>query len=112
MKHEVEKLLYDILESISIIETYIAETPDLSTYKLDVKTIDAVERRLAIVGEALWKADKIDKSLSISNKNKIISLRHILIHDYDLVEDETIWIICKKHLPTLKEEAQAILKNT
>lgn len=41
-----------------------------------------------------------------------IALRHILVHDYDLVEDDTVWVICKKHLPVLKKEAEMILGLT
>jgi uncharacterized protein with HEPN domain len=47
--------------------------------------------------------------LTLNNKNKIISLRHIIIHDDDLVEDSYIWIICKKHLPAVKTEIHSIL---
>ena len=109
MSPEARKFLHDIVESIDIVESYLCTVAQFEDYKGDLKTIDAVERRLAIIGEALWKADKSDKALAISNKAKIISLRHILIHDYDLIEDETIWVICKKHLPLLKAEVGILL---
>ena len=54
---------------------------------------DAVERRLAIIGEALWKIDKINPHNNITDKRKIIGLRHILTHDYDLVSPDIIWKI-------------------
>ena len=85
MSPEIKKLLLDILKSIEIIELRVQNFSTLAAYKIDLKTIDAVERRLAIIGEALWKVDKEDKTLAISSKNKIISLRHILVHDYDIV---------------------------
>jgi len=85
MSPEIKKLLLDILKSIEIIELRVQNFSTLAAYKNDLKTIDAVERRLAIIGEALWKVDKEDKTLAISSKNKIISLRHILVHDYDIV---------------------------
>jgi len=109
MNPEQYKFLYDILDSINTIETYIADVKSLAEYKKDAKTIDAVERRLAIIGEALWKADKIENLNSITNKSKIIGLRHILVHDYDLIDDEAIWTICKKYLPILKQEVDSIL---
>jgi uncharacterized protein with HEPN domain len=110
MDIEVKKYLQDIVDSIDIIELHLHGVSGLYAYQSDLKTIDAVERRLAVVGEALWKADKIDGALSISDKGKVIALRHILVHDYDLVENETIWVICKKHLPALKAEIKAILE--
>jgi len=111
MNPEIPKFLFDILESISTIESYLESVKDLHTYKNDKKTIDAIERRLAIIGEALNKANKHDESLQISNKNKIIGLRHILVHDYDLVDDDTIWAICKKYLPILRIEIKQILES-
>jgi len=108
MHPDVKKLLQDILDSIAIVESYFKDVPTLSVYKGNSMLTDAVERRLAIVGEALWKADKLDHSLSITSKKKIISLRHILVHDYDLIEDETIWVVVNRHLPILKEEIQNI----
>jgi uncharacterized protein with HEPN domain len=111
MSHDILKLIVDIFDSIELIEEYFRDIPNLSSYEKDKKTIDAVERRLAIIGEALWKADKKDKELVISDKNKIIALRYILVHDYDLMEDEMVWIICKKNLPILKSEVQVILNS-
>ena len=39
------KYLFDIADSIKIIEDHIAEIKSLSEYEQDLKTIDAVERR-------------------------------------------------------------------
>lgn len=109
MKPEVHKYLYDIQDSIEIIESHLSGINQLNDYKQDIKTIDAIERRLAIIGEALWKASKIEAELVVTNKTKIIGLRHILVHDYDLIDDEAIWTICKKYLPILKNEISNIL---
>ncbi len=111
MNPEVNKLLNDIYKSIGMIEEHLNTVSSLSEYQNDLKTIDAAERRLAIIGEALWKADKLNRELIISDKKRIIALRHILIHDYDLIEDATIWMICKKNLPVLKTEVRAILDS-
>jgi hypothetical protein len=45
-------------------------------YEKDMETTDADERRLAIIGEALFKAYKIEPEIQISNTKKIIVLRH------------------------------------
>ncbi|OJW83242.1 MAG: hypothetical protein BGO69_19230 [Bacteroidetes bacterium 46-16] len=109
MNPEVLKFLYDIYQSINAIESYLVGIETPAGYKNDSKTIDAVERRLAIIGEALNKADKLNAALSISDKTKIIGLRHILVHDYDMMDNNSIWLICKKHLPKLREEVKIIL---
>jgi uncharacterized protein with HEPN domain len=111
MSLEIKKLLQDIYDSIVLIEGHLEGINNLEAYTSDIKTVDAVERRIAIIGEALWKANKINPEINISDKTKIISLRHIVIHDYDLVEDATIWVVCKKHLPVLKAEIQSILNS-
>ncbi len=71
--------------------------------------IDSLHRRLATIGEATWQLNKLDNTLELTNKNKIIGLRHKLIHEYDLIDDATIWKICKKYLPILKREIELLL---
>ena len=102
MDPEIKKYLDDILYSISVIENHIEGISSLKDYETDQKTIDSVERRLAIIGEALFKADKIVSTIAITDKKKIIGLRHILVHDYDLIDDSTIWLIITRSLPVLK----------
>jgi uncharacterized protein with HEPN domain len=111
MDPDIVKYLEDIILSIQDIRTYVSDISASYQYQRDRKTRDAVERRLAVIGEALNKSNKIDNSLSITNKTKIIALRHILVHDYDLINSETIWQIITKHLPLLKIEVEQILKS-
>jgi uncharacterized protein with HEPN domain len=109
MKPEVLKYLEDINLSIQAIEKYISDLTTVEEYEKDMETIDAVERRLAIIGEALFKANKIEPKIEISNKKKIIALRHILVHEYDLISNSTIWQILKYNLPVLKTEISHLL---
>ena len=59
----------------------------------------------------LWKIDKLDKNILITDKRKIIGLRHILTHDYDFVSPEIIWKILTNNLPLLKKEVEEILNK-
>lgn len=111
MKPDIRKYLEDMLLSIEIIEEHLIGIESLLEYESDQKTIDSVERRLAIIGEALFKADKIDESLAVSDKKRIIGLRHILVHDYDLIDDSTIWLIVQRSLPLLKSELKQIMDS-
>jgi hypothetical protein len=36
--------------------------------------MDAIQRRLSIIGEALWKADELENKLIVTDKKRIISL--------------------------------------
>ncbi|MGN6494183.1 MAG: HepT-like ribonuclease domain-containing protein [Agriterribacter sp.] len=111
MKPDIRKYFEDMLLSIDIIESHLKDIRNLQEYESDQKAIDSVERRLAIIGEALFKADKLDQALTISDKKRIIGLRHILVHDYDLIDDSTIWLIVQKNLPLLKSELIQIMDS-
>lgn len=67
-----------------------------------------MERGISIIGEALYKANKIENDLAISNLRNIIGMRHIVIHDYDMIEVERLFITIKKYIPILKEEVAKI----
>ncbi|HZI68998.1 MAG TPA: DUF86 domain-containing protein [Hanamia sp.] len=80
-----------------------------SQFTSNLMLIDAVERRLSIVGEALWKLSKLNKDVKVTDQKKIIGLRHILVHDYDLIDDASIWKIVNNNLDILKEEIKKYL---
>jgi len=84
---------------------------DFSTFSQNLLVNDAGQRRLSIIGEALWKANKMDALINITNIRKIISFRHILIHDYDKIEISAVWNIITKNLIVHKEEIEIILKG-
>jgi len=97
-----KKYYYDIIFSISLIEEFLAGI-NFAQYKIDLKTKSAVERQLAIIGEATKKIKEIDRDEFIDNHSGIIGFRNLLVHSYDSVDDEIVWAIIKKHLKPLKE---------
>lgn len=111
MKLEVEKFLMDISLSINLIEEFISDIDTFGDYEEDIKTQSAVERHLAIIGEALNKLKKIDNDLIIENEAEIIVMRNRLVHAYDSIDSSIVWVIIKKHLPNLKNEVDVILKK-
>jgi uncharacterized protein with HEPN domain len=111
MNAEAIKFLYDILDGISKIKFHIQNINSSVEFIQNVTVTDAVERRLAIIGEALWKASKIDKSINVSDQKSIISLRHIIIHEYDMIDKGTLWRIIQNNLPVLQSEIEQILKS-
>lgn len=106
---EIKAYFEDIIFSIEQIEIHLKNINTFSEFKESQTVIDAVERRIFIIGEAIWKASKMNNSLAIPNKEKIIGLRHILTHDYDLVSKEIIWKIVEKDIPILKQEVSKLL---
>ena len=109
MAKDANTFLSDIFSSIEIIEMHLSQIKSLSEYENNFLVNDAVERRLAIIGEALAKASKLNLEIKVSNQKKIIALRHIIVHDYDLVDSNAIWAIVKVYLPILKEEISKYL---
>lgn len=110
MKHNVAKYLEDVRLSIEDIEGYTKDIKEVAQIENNLMLFDALCRRFSIIGEAIFQADKMDPSLSITGKSKIKGLRHIIIYDYDLVRATDLFIIITKNLPVLKSEVIAILK--
>ena len=109
MNQEINKYLFDILESINSIENYIGEKRDFFVYNSNKMLRRAVERELEIIGEALNHIDKIDKNIEITSKRQIINTRNRVIHSYDRIDNEIIWGILIKYLPILRTEVERLI---
>jgi uncharacterized protein with HEPN domain len=99
-----KKYYDDIIVAISLIDEFLGEITLFSQYTVDRKTKSAVERQLAIIGEAIKKIKDIDANELINYHSSIIGFRNILVHSYDSVDDEIVWAIIKRHLIPLKKE--------
>ncbi|MCP9751195.1 DUF86 domain-containing protein [Ferruginibacter sp. HRS2-29] len=110
MKKEINSYIEDIAFSIERIEFHVKDTGSFADFKISYTVYDAVERRLAIIGEAMWQMNKINPEIDFTDKAKIIGLRHILTHDYDLISPEIIWKILQNNIPVLKEEIEKYFK--
>ena len=113
MDERMLKWLYDIQQAISEIESYFPSKMVFSEYKENIMLKRAVERDLEIIGEAVNRIVKRDKSLEekITEAKAIISLRNFVIHSYDSVSDENIWSILIMHLPKLKQEIEDLIQT-
>ena len=104
---DFQKYIFDVMEAINNLESF---TKNITLNQLEeIEFKWAVERGISIIGEALFKANKIEKDLEITNLKNIIGMRHIVIHDYDLIEEERLFITIKKYIPILKEEIKKYL---
>ena len=110
MENEIKTWLYDILNAVIEIESFFKDIPkDFLNYQSDIRTKRAVERNLEIIGEAMNRIIKRDRTLSISNSRKFVDVRNIIIHGYDKISDEVIWGIVFRHIPILKTEIESLL---
>lgn len=100
-----QKLLTDIYCAINLVTDFLSTTKNFEDYNSDLKTQSAVERQLAIIGEALNQLRKLDEhSIEINSAIQIISFRNRLVHSYDSIDNSVVWAIIKNHLPILKED--------
>jgi uncharacterized protein with HEPN domain len=91
MDIEIKTWLFDILNAINEIESFIADKPKVfEAYQKDIKTRRAVERNIEIIGEAMNRILLKDESFQLSNSRKIVDTRNRIIHGYDSVSDDII----------------------
>ena len=109
MNDRSKKLLVDISIAIQYIEDFTIDTPSFIIYQSDFKTKSAVERQLAIIGEAVNKLNQIDPEIHLSKAKEIINFRNRAIHAYDSIDDSIVWVILKNHLPVLIIEVNKFL---
>jgi uncharacterized protein with HEPN domain len=101
----------DILEAIGRIEQYL-EGLTFEQFSKDIKTIDAVIRNFAIIGEAA-------KNIPVSVKRehpeiawkRMTGMRDKLIHEYFGVDLQIIWDTSKIDLATSKPLLERLLKE-
>jgi uncharacterized protein with HEPN domain len=113
MRLETKKYLYDIQEAATrIAEFTSAQT--LETYEANAMLRSAVERQFEIIGEALAQLARQDEQLvaRISEYERIIAFRNVLIHGYAAVDDRLVWDIVQGKLTALREEVNRLLRET
>ena len=76
----------DVLNSIDHILSFTNDLTSFEQYKKNFLIKGAVERHLAIIGEAINKFLKESRENHLTNARQIIGLRNRLIHSYDNVD--------------------------
>ena len=111
MTERAKKYLYDIEMAAERIERYTQPTGSLAAYESADNEMAraAVERQLAIIGEAVNHYRREPGSVILTDTVQIIKLRNVLIHSYDVVHNPTIWAVIQENLPSLRAEVAALL---
>lgn len=73
----------------------------------------AVERQFEILGEALNRIKKIDPELlnELSDWQRIISFRNVIVHAYDVIDDEIVFLVIKDKIPLFLENLTKIISR-
>jgi uncharacterized protein with HEPN domain len=110
MRRDPRKFLKDIQDACRFIQGIVSKYT-LDQYLLDRMIQSATERELQVIGEAVFQLSRIAKPIvvRITEHERIIRFRHILVHAYDMVDDRMVWSIIQAKIPTLLEEANRLL---
>lgn len=108
-QHDPRIYLTHIVESIELVESYVAKA-DLVSFSEDQEKQDAVVRRIEIMGEAV---KNLPADLRVAHPDvpwtQIAGMRDKVIHDYMGVDYELVWTVATELLSPLKDQVQRIL---
>jgi uncharacterized protein with HEPN domain len=109
MQHDPRKLREDILHSIEEIETFCHDKT-FHDFCGDRGLQLIVERELEIIGEALARLRRDHPNLAeqIRDIHKIVGLRNVLAHGYDILEHEILWDIVENRIALVKQDVQVM----
>ena len=110
MQRDPRVLLHDVGQALARIRRFV-QGRTFADYAADELLRSAVERQLAIVGEALWRLRSIDPSAAtgIRDLERIVAFRHVLVHGYASVDDKLVWGVIESRLDGLGSDVSASL---
>jgi uncharacterized protein with HEPN domain len=109
-QYDILACLKDIELSIKEIYEFLPDDRNFLVFQKDLKTRKAVERNIEIIGEAMDRILKTDPNFNNSDSRKIVDTRNRIIHGYDSVSEDVIWLIVNRYLPIIEKEIKELLK--
>ena len=103
--------LEHILTAIDNVDSFL-EGKNLDDMQTNKMMFFAVVKNIEIIGEAANNLTKEirEKHPEVSWKD-VISMRHVLVHDYYNIDAKTAWQTAKDNLPELRRQICAILEQ-
>ena len=110
MIDKTPKLLVDALGAIDAVADFVAGV-SLAQYLADKMRRSAVERQLEILGETCSRLAKLEPNWvkTVTNLKFAIDLRNRIIHGYDSVDDEIVYLTAVDDLDSLKTDLSRLL---
>lgn len=109
--YDILACLKDIDQAIFEIYEFLPQERNFFAFQKDLKTRKAVERNIEIIGEAMDRILKTNPNINISDSRKIVDTRNRIIHGYDIVSDDVIWLIVNRYLPILESEVKDLMNK-
>jgi uncharacterized protein with HEPN domain len=110
MHDQLTKRLLDAHAACVNIESFRAGNT-LDDFSANFRLRLEIERLLEIVGEALRKAEDYDPNLDqrIPELRSAIGMRNRIIHGYDGIDYELIWLTASLRIPELRARIEGLL---
>ena len=108
---DIKIYLTNIERSINEIFDFLPEKRDFLEFQKDLKTRKAVERNIEIIGEAMSRILKIDPQFPIDASRRIVDTRNRIIHGYDSVSEDVLWLIIVNYLPNLEKQVKELIEK-
>ena len=110
MDHNPKAYLFDIKQACDEISEF---TRDMTyqEYSGNAMVKAAVERKFLMIGEALMRLKRENPVIlkTITDHEKVIVFRNVLVHGYDIIDDATVWSAVKDSMPILRREVETLL---
>lgn len=110
MRPESPKLLEDIRDAGAfILSSVTGRTMD--QFEENRLLRQAVERNFEIIGEALRRISQADPDIAarLGDTRRIIDFRNLIVHGYDRIDYEIVWLIIQENLPDLVSKVENLL---
>lgn len=110
-KRSADLYLQDIIECIDLIAEY-TDGVSREQFFEDQQLVDAVVRRLGIIGEA---ARQLPEDFRTAHQkvpwDSMIGMRNKILHEYFGVDEAILWKTIQEDLPPLRTLIEALLQN-
>ena len=103
--------LMHILNAIQKVEDYVNGMNKQQLLESSLH-LHATAYNIQIIGEAIYKLTKEFKDSHPDTPWRVIEkMRHILVHDYFVVDVEIMWLVINDDLPILKRQIESYLSE-
>lgn len=103
--------IQDILDAIRAIQEYTLGMT-FQEFKADPKTVDAVIRRLMIIGEAATHLEEGTTNMAPEIQwRQVRGMRNIIVHEYFGVSERIVWDTVREDLPGIVEPLKRLLAS-
>lgn len=91
-----------MLDCVEAIQNYTAGMSQ-PAFEGDGRTLDAVLRRLEVLGEAAGRPLRLNRPFPTLPLREVYDMRNALIHGYDGIDVSVVWKTILRDIPALRQ---------